>query len=441
MQEIEINGNTTCLHEIAYDLYRLQETYGSAKKVYAKGDWSSQIVRTLGKMRKEAGKDVPSHADSSIDEIVLLDRSVDWVTPMCTQLTYEGLLDEILGLRYGQIRGKSLPGHESKKVGGLDEKDPIFREIRNKFYGGARLWVSNTLKEIQKFRDSDMAAADVSSLKGFVSDLREKFSRMPLHTSLLERLGNYMKSVTFGARQKIEASILDEDLKIDDIYDRIYKGDEIFIVLRLLCLYCQANSGMTKKDYDSVRKDILNTYGYDYIILLHALQTSNLFYRKEDKKRSAFSASKALLGVLMEDGQRIDEENPSDIHFAYAGYAPLSTRIIQRAVLGQWNSIGSFLSSIHGDQLEITQGVTDEGYAQDTLRRVPPVNTSSTESPTVEHKNVLVVFVGGVTCAEISTLRFLSSKKLVPCDFVIATTKVVNGSSILASFTENDIFK
>jgi hypothetical protein len=99
------------------------------------------------------------------------------------------------------------------------------------------------------------------------------------------------------------------------------------------------------------------------------------------------------------------------------------------------------LSSIHGDQLEITQGVTDEGYAQDTLRRVPPVNTSSTESPTVEHKNVLVVFVGGVTCAEISTLRFLSSKKLVPCDFVIATTKVVNGSSILASFTENDIFK
>jgi hypothetical protein len=30
-----------------------------------------------------------------------VDRSVDWVTPMCTQLTYEGMLDEFVGIKNG----------------------------------------------------------------------------------------------------------------------------------------------------------------------------------------------------------------------------------------------------------------------------------------------------------------------------------------------------
>lgn len=30
-----------------------------------------------------------------IDTLVLIDRQVDMITPMCSQLTYEGLLDEV----------------------------------------------------------------------------------------------------------------------------------------------------------------------------------------------------------------------------------------------------------------------------------------------------------------------------------------------------------
>ena len=39
----------------------------------------------------------------SLDEIILIDRAVDMITPMCTQLTYEGLVDEILGIRNGSV--------------------------------------------------------------------------------------------------------------------------------------------------------------------------------------------------------------------------------------------------------------------------------------------------------------------------------------------------
>ena len=51
---------------------------------------------------------------------------------------------------------------------------------------------------------------------------------------------------------------------------------------------------------------------------------------------------------------------------------------------------------------------------------------------------VLVVFIGGVTFAEISALRYLSVKDIVQCDFLIATTAIVNGSSLLSAFVDED---
>ena len=38
----------------------------------------------------------------SIDALVLLDRTVDLVTPLSTQLTYEGLINEIYGIKHCQ---------------------------------------------------------------------------------------------------------------------------------------------------------------------------------------------------------------------------------------------------------------------------------------------------------------------------------------------------
>lgn len=40
---------------------------------------------------------------SSIDELILIDRACDLVTPMCTQLTYEGIIDELLGIKNGTV--------------------------------------------------------------------------------------------------------------------------------------------------------------------------------------------------------------------------------------------------------------------------------------------------------------------------------------------------
>lgn len=35
-----------------------------------------------------------------IDQLVIIDRNVDLYTPLCTQLTYQGLIDEIFGIKH-----------------------------------------------------------------------------------------------------------------------------------------------------------------------------------------------------------------------------------------------------------------------------------------------------------------------------------------------------
>ena len=36
-----------------------------------------------------------------IDALIVLDRQIDLVTPLLTQLTYEGLIDELFGIKNG----------------------------------------------------------------------------------------------------------------------------------------------------------------------------------------------------------------------------------------------------------------------------------------------------------------------------------------------------
>jgi len=47
-----------------------------------------------------------------VDTLILLDRAVDLVTPLCTQLTYEGLIDEVLGISNGSVELTTLADQE-----------------------------------------------------------------------------------------------------------------------------------------------------------------------------------------------------------------------------------------------------------------------------------------------------------------------------------------
>lgn len=49
------------------------------------------------------------------------------------------------------------------------------------------------------------------------------------------------------------------------------------------------------------------------------------------------------------------------------------------------------------------------------------------------------MFLGGVTFAEVAALRFLGNRPEVNCAFVAATTKLINGTTLLDSFVDEAV--
>eukprot|EP00696_Hemimastix_kukwesjijk_P015922 gnl/Hemi2/419_TR141_c0_g2_i1.p2 gnl/Hemi2/419_TR141_c0_g2~~gnl/Hemi2/419_TR141_c0_g2_i1.p2 ORF type:complete len:283 (+),score=88.25 gnl/Hemi2/419_TR141_c0_g2_i1:147-995(+) len=101
-RECYLDGDGTSLHYVARALMKLQTTFGIIPNIKGKGNCSKIVCDMLLRMQRELGPDEISVAPE-IDTLILIDRDVDLVTPMMTQLTYEGLVDEIFKIKHTYV--------------------------------------------------------------------------------------------------------------------------------------------------------------------------------------------------------------------------------------------------------------------------------------------------------------------------------------------------
>ncbi|KAF5394410.1 hypothetical protein PHET_11664 [Paragonimus heterotremus] len=112
----------------------------------------------LVRMRHEAESALESRTgsaplnevDSQTDMLIILDRSVDCLTPLLSQLTYEGLISEKWGIRYGVTRltdSSSEATDQTKRVT-LNGSDEVFAELRDQNFSSVGSILSKRSKEI-----------------------------------------------------------------------------------------------------------------------------------------------------------------------------------------------------------------------------------------------------------------------------------------------------
>lgn len=79
----------------------IQRKYGLFPRIIGKGDRAQRLMDLMVRMRGEedAGNAFPLVPSSLLGELIIIDRGIDFVTPLMTQLTYEGLIDEVIGVR------------------------------------------------------------------------------------------------------------------------------------------------------------------------------------------------------------------------------------------------------------------------------------------------------------------------------------------------------
>jgi len=95
-----LENDPTCLYQAAQAIMTLQSLFGVIPRVSAKGPAAKQVWDLMCRMARERQDiEIPGNIpQSQIDHLLLLDRGVDLLTPLATQLTYEGLIDEIFGI-------------------------------------------------------------------------------------------------------------------------------------------------------------------------------------------------------------------------------------------------------------------------------------------------------------------------------------------------------
>ncbi|GJN12098.1 hypothetical protein PR202_ga30345 [Eleusine coracana subsp. coracana] len=383
-----------------------------------------------------------------INTVILLDREVDMVTPMCSQLTYEGLLDEVLFgyLEMLQINNGSVEvdasimgtQQDGKKVKvPLNSSDKLYKEIRDLNFEVVVQVLRQKATSIQqdyaevKSTNVRIQTQSVSELKDFVRRLHS-LPEIARHVHLAQHLQSFTGKPSFHARLDIEQTILEVqnfEVCFEYIEEMIHKQEAIENVLRLLVLLSLTNAGLPKKNFDYLRREILHSYGFEHMPLLYNLEKAGLFKRQES--RGNWAGITRALQLIVDVN---DTANPTDISYIFSGYAPLSIRLVQHAVRSGWRSIEELLKLLPGPHLDLKRGGLKNSSSLEAL----PHSGAQQSIDRVGHRSlVLVVFIGGVTFAEIAALRFLSAQEGMGYDFLVATTKVINGNTILKPIIAN----
>jgi vacuolar protein sorting-associated protein 33A len=203
------------------------------------------------------------------------------------------------------------------------------------------------------------------------------------------------------------------DQALEYIEESIARAAPIVTVLRLLTLQCLTNNGLKPKTFDFFRREILQTYGNEYLFTLLNMERLGLIFR-QDNHFNYPTLCKSL--KLLDKECNIRE--PTDFNYVYSGYAPLSVRLIQHAAKPNgWRAIDESMRSLQafGPTFEFQQDIPAGvrqcklfGFCEfggDLLICVFFCVVAVDSATASRSKVTLVYFIGGVTYAEISALR------------------------------------
>ncbi|XP_006628831.1 vacuolar protein sorting-associated protein 33B isoform X2 [Lepisosteus oculatus] len=448
-----LEGNQRWITTASKSLHLLNSLYGPFLKVYGIGR-SAKMTYDMWRDLVEDGEQKTQQPE--IGNVFLIDRDVDFVTPLCSQVVYEGLVDDTFRIKCGSVEFSPEVSSSDKSVKVmLNSQDKVFSEIRNEHFSNVFGFLSQKARNLQTAYDK-RCGMDIKQMKNFVSQelkgLKQEHRLLSLHIGASESIMKKKTKQDFQELLKTEHSLL-EGFEIREcityIEEHINRQVSMIDSLRLLCLLSLTENGLLPKDYRSLKAQYLQSYGTEHLLTFANLRQLGLLVEQnpgetltamESKvgklvndrtagkltdafsslaKKSNFRALSKKLALVPKSGEEYDLRTPRDMAYIFSGaYIPLSCKLIEQVLeRGGWTGLEEVTRLLNGNEFVAT------GSSEEVKPRSDSQNT------------ILVMFLGGCTYSEISALRFLGKER--GYRFIIVTTAITNSARLLEALLDS----
>ncbi|KAF8910066.1 Sec1-like protein [Gymnopilus junonius] len=379
LRELWVDGDETIIFDSAQALLTIQRLFGHFPQVIGKGDYAQRLATLLTRQGPANSTNSDPHLSpsSKIDSVIILDRKVDLITPLLTQLTYEGLVDELIGIKNSHVElplslltpptatnanntsasistspsGSAIPvvavKKDTKKKHHLTTTtDPLFAELRDLNFSLVGKKLNKVARRLDEDYKTNLQTKTVAQLRDFVGKLgglQTEHQALRLQTGLSEIIVPLTRTEVFNKSLEIQQNLLasyEVTTQLNAIEDLIAQGADMQVVLRLLCLASLTAGGVKAKNLENIKREILQAYGYEYLPLLLSLAAPSLAVLLPNPlppstpssvaaQKYPFTSLRKSLRLLIDDSPEALDEVENDISFVYSGYAPISIRLIQ----------------------------------------------------------------------------------------------------------------
>uniref|UniRef100_UPI00358EF5C1 vacuolar protein sorting-associated protein 33B isoform X2 n=1 Tax=Myxine glutinosa TaxID=7769 RepID=UPI00358EF5C1 len=442
-----LEGNQCWLYTVAKSLCKLQSIYGTFGKVYGIGR-SAKMVNELMEAFSGDFED-GTNGKGNNWSLFLIDRDVDFVTPLCSQVTFQGLLDDVFTIKCGSVEfGSEVTGSEKNVKINLGSGDKVFAEICDQHFSNVFGFLSSKAKTLQASYDK-RHGMDIRNMKDFVANelrmLKQQHRFLSLYIGACEVIMKKKMKGDLKEQLKVEHALFEgTDTKqcISYIEECINRQCPLPEVLRLLCLLSVTEGGLLPNDLRNLKNHLLQSYGTEQLLTLANLRRAGLLADQQpletmgklvaDKtvgkavgkltdaftalqRKSHFRALSKKINLVPVNDEEFDLKSPSDMAYVFGGaYSPLSCRMIEQVLeKNGWTGLEDVARLLNGSEFSHSK--------------------CDVSNVTSSHL-VLVFFLGGCSFSEIAALRFLGRSK--GYRFVVGTTALTNSPRLLEALMD-----
>ncbi|KAI9806850.1 MAG: hypothetical protein M1833_002507 [Piccolia ochrophora] len=484
-------------------LMLLQQRHGLFPRITGKGDNARRLADLLLRIRSELTAEGDSGMNSvsslgltpssTIENLIIIDREVDLATVLMTQLTYEGLIDEQVGIQHNQaevdssiVGGAAAPQPQSpstskspapaqsqqgmKRKIALDSSDKLYNQLRDVNFAIVGSLLNKVARRLEHDYESRHGAKSTSELREFVTKLpgyQAEQQSLKTHTGLAEEIMKHTRSDLFSGCLEVQQNLAagaDPASQHDTIDELISRNTPLPIVLRLLCLESCISGGLKPRDLETFKRSIVQAYGFQHLLTLDALEKLQLLQSRASAnalmiptgstastpgQRTHYNYVRKTLRLIVDE---VNEHDPNDIAYVYSGYAPLSVRLVQCVLQKQFllsvtkgsaaGGAGAISSAAQGwrgfdEAVKNVRGKTFDEVQRGEDKAVRARMILNGQS---ERKTVIVFFLGGITFTEVAALRFVAKQEEGRRRIIICTTAILNGNKMMEAAIEPHSF-